>query len=316
MSAAVLSVTADNAGVQYCEVDAGDGLDSLEGLDAYLADLNSRLRVGKAFVTDLQLGDTEMPTGVVIGGWPIAEPCCEGSPSPHSDWAGCAGERQRRWECGLCGGVVRPDQWAMIPLSPLGAPEGIPWKVPAAGRAAHEADTALVKRLAHRAAVDRRAVEEMAAALAAGGIEQVGNPYIEFGSSPSRMDAEELGTPIALVRYGSSSDGRGQVTLGCWMADVAGWTPDRRQFPQAWCAVAHVEIDPSDAVRLMGPLRGDRVWAEARTGRLTARTLRRAWAAEPSAAPSWLCDDAAVEQLQRAVDANATKRAVRGIEGL
>ena len=257
--------------------------------------VTEHLRCGAAAVLSVRVGRTEVPTAIVVGGWPFAQPCCSDGGAPDSDeilWAGPTGGL---WECERCGTVHEPDYWAMLRLGDGGSQ----WRLGDPAQMAAAADCGLVDLLAAR---HQEAAHRAEAAAEAFGGGRGGSAIVRSAGRPFAASNVAGWATVAVPLDDEGSD-RGQVAIGYWGArlieDEVGAGSGRWSTSWRWVEVARPTWSAAQAVQLLA--HGPRLASRASEGQLTVRELREAWrAAHGDDVPGWVCSAEAVCDLTRA----------------
>ncbi len=255
---------------------------SVRDIRIWAGDVTGQLRVGTAQVQTMWVGRIETATGVAVGGWPLAEPCCAGTPPPDTaDVLGVDRDPQL-WECEACGDVVEPTYWAAMPLGRTG---GNSWALPDAAQFANEADTAVISALDYRT---RTAVDaaRLAACIARRQDPADAEVTVRVGDVARTELRPDLWQPAAIVSPRPDDDGRAVVEIGFFGAVVGEPDPHSRTYPVIWRVMDRFAMEPADLVRMLPD--GRRLAARAAAGSLAPEGLADAWHGHCAAPASWL----------------------------
>ena len=269
--------------------------------------VTAALSLGIAQVVTVPLDTADLPVGAVVGGWPIAEPCCVGAPAPTSDNL----LREDGWHCDRCGDTLVPQRWAAMSLGrdPAGA-----WMLPDPAVFAAHADAALREIHAARGIAAERSASQLAAAAERG---EARRCSVRF-AVPRRHgdDAPTPWQPTALVGADLDDDGHALVLFGYW-----GPKTDRPAGGSGGLKIgfhdvgARVTMRPAQLLDLLG---GDRLAAEVAQRGLSADGLSSAWLRAAGAAPGWLTTPAVMDEIAAAAHERTAQARVaeRGRGGL
>ncbi len=248
--------------------------------------VSNALEVGLARIVTVPLGTGDLPVGVAIGGWPVAEPCCVGSPAPDSDNI----VHERGWYCERCGNTIEPEVWAAMSLERDGSGE---WMLPEPTAIAAAADGAVRTVLGRR---DLDAAEEATRLMNAAGSGAPRTCRVRFAAPRRKGDgAPPLWCPTALVSRELDEDGEAVTIFGHWGPLTDKPTGDGRSFKMGFRNVGWVALRPA---QLNGLLSQGGVLAEAAADRkLDAEQLSRAWSLAAGVAPHWLTTPEAIDEL-------------------
>ena len=275
--------------LQHCATEHAIGI---EGLDEYAERATAHMRTGMAQVLAINIDQATVPIAVIAGGWPVEGMCCDVA-SPDSDDIISGDPRRRDWECSCCREVVAPKHWALMHLAegPLGR-----WEVPDPEDLALACDVSVRDALlaGNRTAVAaaRQLLDELQTGTA-----DVSDPYVTF-RDPHRGSAFTLGAVVVEFGERAGEGPDGTVFVGYVAADWDAYDPDRRRWALGCQRVGQAQVSAGVAASLLVP--ADRLRSRARQAKVTDADLLGLWANNLGAAiQPWLCDDAAVADLER-----------------
>ena len=254
-------------------------------------DVNARLRVGVSQLQAVHVGDSETPTAVVVGGWPVDEPCCAGTAAPDTDDILHGGAEQMLWECEDCGEILEPTYWTVMPLGRLSDRS---WALPDVDLFVSTADAAVVAELHLRT---RRSIDAAmrAAAMASAGDCGGAGAAVRVGPVADSQVRPDLWRPAAIAGADLDSAGRAIVEVGFFGAELPEPQPDKRSFAVTWLVVDRLAMSPADLTRMLPT--GKRLTLDAASGTLSGRDLSIAWAGRRGSPAPWLCEGAVISDL-------------------
>ncbi len=307
---AILVCDADEADVTFRGEPAGSSTTSWDDLVQFAADVSDRLGAGTARLSEIEMGTASVPTGIIVGGWAVPDPCCESFAVRGTKTLFWPGTAEDHATCAGCGSIVPADTWAMVPLGPAATSVG-GWHLPTAERLAEVADATLRAIVADRNAEARRQTEYALETMSAPVVQRpAARPTL--GDHPTMRSGVGLWTTIAAISGEADDDGRGTARFEHRKVEPA----DGAHGPlvASWEVVGELQISAADAVRLLNPVERRDVEEQARSGVLSGERLRAAWSHAGPLVPPWLVAAEAVESINTQHSASRGSRESAGVE--